>query len=67
MVLTINGDKIEIAPATATLAELLRALKHEGQHFAVALNREFIPRAEYDSTAINDADEVEIVVPLQGG
>lgn len=66
MTLLINGEKKELEKP-CTLTELLQELRYEGKHFAVALNRQFIPRSQYTTTAIKDQDEIEILMPLQGG
>jgi len=66
MNLLINGERKEVSD-TRTLLELLKELEYEGRTFAVALNREFVPRSEYGTTSVKDQDEIEILVPLQGG
>lgn len=66
MKLLINGEKKEVSE-TRRLTELLKELNYEGQNFAVAINRQFIPRAEYEKTSLQDSDEIEILMPLQGG
>lgn len=35
--------------------------------FAVAINKQFIPREEYVKTFLKEGDCVEIVSPMQGG
>lgn len=50
-----------------TVAELLKALGHEPNTVAVAVNLAFVPRSAHATTALRDGDEVEIVEPRQGG
>ncbi len=50
-----------------TLAELLKAQGYTETHFAVAINQEFLPRAQYETTHLNENDSIEIVLPMQGG
>lgn len=35
--------------------------------YAVAVNRQFIPRAYYENTILKEGDVVEIISPMQGG
>jgi len=35
--------------------------------YAVAINRQFIPRSNYENTILNEGDVVEIISPMQGG
>lgn len=35
--------------------------------FAVAINKEFVPQADYKSTILRNGDELELVIPMQGG
>jgi len=35
--------------------------------YAVALNRRFIAKSAYDSTLLQDADQIELVRAMQGG
>ena len=64
--LTINGDKREIKESQ-NLADLVKELDIQAPNFAIALNQQVIPRSKYDSTAIKDNDQVEIVHAVGGG
>ena len=62
----LNGEACETA--AATLAELLqdRGVR-TGGWVAVARNGAVVPRAAWDSTALDPGDDVEVVTALQGG
>ncbi|WP_168464603.1 sulfur carrier protein ThiS [Wolbachia endosymbiont of Ctenocephalides felis wCfeT] len=51
-----------------TLKDFLLEIKEEVViPFAASINKEFIPQAHYESTILKDHDEVELVIPMQGG
>jgi thiamine biosynthesis protein ThiS len=64
--LTINGDKRE-TKESQNLADLVKELDIQAPNFAIALNQQVVPRSKYDSTAIKDNDQVEIVHAVGGG
>lgn len=35
--------------------------------FAIAVNKQFLPRAEYATTFLKEGDCVEMISPMQGG
>lgn len=61
----VNGEHREIS--AATVAALLRELDYEGQHFAVAVNLDVVPKTQWTQAVINSGDEIEIITPRQGG
>jgi sulfur carrier protein len=66
MKVTINGK----AKTFAAPLDLQAALEQEGYRdmlVAAAINGNFVPKANYSKTALNDGDEIEIVAPMQGG
>jgi len=65
MKLRVNGD--ERASAAATLAALVEELGMQGDRVAVELNREIVPRARWEATALREGDELEIVHFVGGG
>jgi sulfur carrier protein len=65
MRLIINGD-VQIV-AVATLAQLLKALDHEGSWLATAVNGELVHRDDREGHALRDDDRIEILTPMQGG
>ena len=65
MMLRINGE--ERSSAAATLAALVAELGMKGDRVAVELNREIVPRARWEATALREGDELEIVHFVGGG
>ena len=66
MILTINGQRKEIAAQT-NVNDLLKAEGFADMVVAVARNGSFVQRDLYDDTYPEDDDEIEIVAPMQGG
>jgi thiamine biosynthesis protein ThiS len=62
----LNGDPFEIA-GPLSISALLADLKIEPRRVAVEHNLDVIKRARYDTTLINEGDEVEIVNFVGGG
>jgi sulfur carrier protein len=65
MTILLNGQPHSLADSV-TLAELLAGLGY-ATGFAVAVNREFVPRSRYVETTVRPGDEVEVLTPRQGG
>ncbi|MDM0013436.1 sulfur carrier protein ThiS [Variovorax sp. J22P168] len=53
-------------PADTTLAEAL-ALIEARPPFAVAINREFVPRSGYADRRLQTDDRIEVIRPVTGG
>jgi sulfur carrier protein len=66
MTLTINGEP-RTFEKLSSLTTLIDALNLKGDRVAVELNREIVPRAQWDSTSIKDGDKLEIVHFVGGG
>jgi sulfur carrier protein len=64
----VNGRAAEL-PAGTDLAGALAALGWDpaASGFAVAVNGEVVPRRTWPSTALAEADKVEVVGAVQGG
>jgi thiamine biosynthesis protein ThiS len=62
----LNGDPYEL-PAPLSIAALLESLQIEPRRVAVEHNLDIIKRARYDTTIVNEGDEVEIVNFVGGG
>jgi sulfur carrier protein len=67
MRVTVNGSPREIATASPTVADLLRAAGLEGKRIAVERNGEIVPKSRYGDTALADGDRLEIVGAVGGG
>jgi thiamine biosynthesis protein ThiS len=66
MTIMLNGDPHEIA-GPLTLTALLEQLKIDPRRVAVEHNLNVVKRANYDSTQIQEGDQVEIVNFVGGG
>lgn len=62
----LNGDPYEIA-APISVTALLDELSIDARRVAVEHNLVVLKRAAFDTTAVNDGDEVEIVNFVGGG
>ena len=65
MKIQLNGEKTETS--SRTIAELLRETNAPDSGVAVALNGDVVRRGEWESTALKDNDEIEIIRAVQGG
>ena len=66
MFITINGERKEFSD-NLNVAELLSQIGIDPRKIAVERNLQLIKRAEYDTTPLNDDDEIEIVNFVGGG
>ncbi len=66
MQVVINGQEREIEPGT-TLAALVTGLALQPRHVAVEVNRELVPRTDYQATPLKPGDRIEIVTLVGGG
>lgn len=49
------------------LEQLLIQQGYQDNYFAVAINQNFIPKAQYAHVKIQADDHIDIVTPMQGG
>ena len=66
MTIRLNGDPHEL-PGPLTVAALLVSLDIDARRVAVERNLTVVKRAAYDTTVVQDGDEVEIVNFVGGG
>jgi sulfur carrier protein len=66
MTIVVNGQHHDL-PDDATLTDAIARLTNAVRGIAVALNGNVVPRGEWHSTALVDADHVEILTAVQGG
>ena len=66
MKLTINGENREILKSQ-NLEDLVQELEIQAPNFAMALNKQVVPRSKYATTQIQENDQVEIVHAVGGG
>ena len=61
------NDKQITLNTNMTLAIAIEQWQLTPNSFAIALNRNFVPKEHYDETLLNENDHVEIVTAMQGG
>ncbi len=66
MNVTVNGESRSL-DAEASLAQLLQKLGLQDKRIAVEVNRDIVPRSEYDSFRLSENDTIEIVNAIGGG
>jgi sulfur carrier protein len=62
----VNGEPREL-PEGATVAAVLAELDLPERGIAVAVDREVVPRGEWDRTILGDGVRLEVVRAVQGG
>jgi sulfur carrier protein len=60
------NDTPHTLPPEAKLADALRLI-NAAPPFAAAVNRQFVPRSNYESHALNVDDRIEVIRPVTGG
>lgn len=65
MQITVNARPHDIA--AATLAAALAELGFASPAIATAVNGQFVPKAQRDTTALREGDRLEVLSPMQGG
>ena len=66
MDLLVNGEEEQLA-SNLTIQAFLVGRGQDPQAVAIAVNEEFVPRAQFDQTYLQDGDRLEVVAPMQGG
>jgi thiamine biosynthesis protein ThiS len=66
MKLQINGEPRDFAGALS-LAALVEQLGMKADRLAIELNLNIVPRSQWETTALNDGDRLEIVHFVGGG
>jgi len=61
----LNGEQRVVA--AATLAELVSELDLEQRMIAIERNLEVVPKSQYDITALQEGDRIELVHMIGGG
>ena len=62
----LNQQKTQIQ-INLSLTKLLEDTQNLAEHFAIAINNKFIPKSLYPATILQEADQIDIIVPQQGG
>ena len=66
----INGKAYSLdhkAHISLSSALTLHFIKPQQSTFAVALNGDFVGKADYDTTLVNNGDSLDVLLPIQGG
>jgi thiamine biosynthesis protein ThiS len=66
MEITVNGERREV-PGNATVAGVLEHFGVEAARVVVELNRDIIPREQYDTVPVAAGDVLELVEIVGGG
>lgn len=61
----INGEPARIE--AGSLAAALSELGYAGEHFATAVNEEFVAAGDRAGFDLANGDRVEVLAPMQGG
>ena len=64
--LLINGEQRQLA-APLTVGSLLQQIDMADKRVAVEVNREIVPRSQYDAYTLADNDQIEVVQAIGGG
>lgn len=67
MSIKLNGEVVELSGGIQTIQQLLAFYKLEDRLVIVEHNREIILKDQYESTDIQNGDEVELVHFVGGG
>jgi len=65
LTLTLNGQALRL-PAGSTLSDAIARVGIQPP-FAAAVNLQFVPRARYAETVLQDGDQLELISPVTGG
>ena len=66
MNIIVNGESQSLE-SDASLQQLLVMLGLNGKRIAVEVNRDIVPRSDYDSFKLSENDTIEIVNAIGGG
>lgn len=61
------ANRILSVEENTLLSNLLNHHGYTDAYFAVAINRQFIPRSLYMTTILQPHDVIDIITPMQGG
>jgi thiamine biosynthesis protein ThiS len=64
--ITLNGEARAVEAGT-TVASLVQAITHDPSRVAVERNRKIVPRASWETAAVDHGDEIEVVTLVGGG
>jgi sulfur carrier protein len=62
----LNGKTLQLSEPL-TIVELLAQKHFDSDCFALAINKEFVPKSFYTLKIIQHGDILDVVTPMQGG
>lgn len=66
MEILVNGTP-HLVPDGSTVADLLLILELQDKRLAIEINRELVPRSQFETVVLQPHDTVEIVHAIGGG
>ncbi|CAG7603372.1 sulfur carrier protein ThiS [Candidatus Vallotia tarda] len=66
MNIQINNQPLSL-PDEARLTDALVSFSATPLLYAIAINGEFVPRAQYSARALKQGDRIDIIKPVAGG
>ena len=66
MKITVNGAEHD-ADEGCTVASVVAAVTAQPAGVAVALNDQVVPRTDWNTTIVREADRIEVLTAVQGG
>lgn len=62
----LNGESKAIEPSSL-LSDAIQKWQLGDTSFAVAVNKNFVPKTAYADTQLAEGDQIELLMPMQGG
>lgn len=66
MIIYINDQPLFLE-SPCTLQEILVQKNSVAGHIAIAINKQFIPKAMFASMILQEGDRIDLITPMQGG
>ena len=66
MQFVLNGESTEMS-AGSTIQDVVNTMEVGTKRYAVECNEEIVPRSLHTKTAVQQGDQIEIVVSIGGG
>ncbi len=66
MNINVNGESHNV-PENCSAKALVEMLNMQNDKIAMEVNREIVPRSQYDVFTLNENDQIEIVRAIGGG
>lgn len=60
-------DKVVTMSESMSLFDMLCSHGYNAGHFAIAINRQFVPRSQYSHVVLKEGDVIDVISPMQGG